>query len=179
MRKIKLGRVLILLMLPICIIGFLFFFTRKDETIESTSYYHLDQFVYRDGLMSYEDSNYKTMTGIDISSFNSEIDFNGVKEDGIDFAMIRCGFRGGMDGILYDDPMYEEYMEEAKQAGLKIGVYFYSSAITTDELDEEVEYVLDRVKSYSWIFRLRMIWNIIMMADVLLIYQKRIRQNLL
>lgn len=149
MRKIKLGRVLILLFVPIFVLGIFIFYIRKDETGESTSYYHLDQFVYKDGLMSYEDSNYKTMTGIDISSFNKEIDFNSVKEDGIDFVVIRCGFRGGMDGILYDDPMYEEYMEEAKQAGLKIGIYFYSSAITLDELDEEVEYVLDRVKGYS------------------------------
>ena len=150
MRKIKAGRILILFAIPICIVmGLFFYFSRNDEKTIDTSYYDLDQFVYKDGLMSYLDSSYKTMTGIDVSSFNKEIDWNSVKNDGINFAMIRCGFRGGEDGILYDDPRYEEYMEAAKKAGLSVGVYFYSRAITTSELDEEVEYVLNRVKGYS------------------------------
>lgn len=150
MRKIKVGRILILFLVPICILTVgIFYFTRENEQVAETSYYDLNQFVYKNGLMSYADSNYKTMTGIDVSSFNKEIDWNSVKNDGIDFVMIRCGFRGGEDGVLYDDPMYEEYIEGAKKAKLLVGVYFYSSAITLDELDEEVEYVLNRVQGYS------------------------------
>ncbi len=150
MRKIKVGRILILFLIPICILVIgIFYFTRENEQVVETSYYDLNQFVYKNGLMSYTDTNYKTMTGIDVSSFNKEIDWSRVKNDGIDFVMIRCGFRGGEDGILYDDPMYEEYIEGAQEVGLLVGVYFYSSAITLDELDEEVEYVLNRVQGYS------------------------------
>ncbi len=150
MRKIKLSRILILFLIPVCIfVGGLCFFSSKDKQVVDTSYYDLSRFEYKNGLMSYTDSRYKTMTGIDVSSFNKEIDWERVKKDDIDFVMIRCGFRGGEDGILYDDPMYEDYMDGASKAGLLVGVYFYSSAITESELDEEVEYVLNRVKGYS------------------------------
>ena len=153
MRKLKIERIFILILIPILILGIgIFLFKDNDDKEERTvqsNYYDLDKFEYVDGLMSFKDSNYTTLTGIDVSSFNGDIDWASVKNDGIDFVMIRCGFRGGEDGILYDDPMYTTYIEEAKQAGLKVGVYFYSSAITTNELDEEVEYVLDIVKDYK------------------------------
>ncbi|MDQ9822757.1 GH25 family lysozyme, partial [Acinetobacter sp. 163] len=63
--------------------------------------------------MSYQDPDVHTMTGIDVSSYQGKIDWKAVKEDGIEFVMIRCGFRDALTGELFDDPMFEENVEGA------------------------------------------------------------------
>lgn len=83
--------------------------------------------------------------GIDISEFQGSIDWNAVKADGIDFAFIRCGGRGYTKGGIYDDSRFYENVQGAKAAGVKVGVYFFSQAITPYEALEEASITLDKI----------------------------------
>lgn len=75
--------------------------------------------------------------GIDVSFYNSEIDWQVVKAQGIDFAIIRIGGRGWTSGLLYDDCRTREYLRAARSAGIRIGAYFYSTAVNPYEAVEE------------------------------------------
>ena len=85
--------------------------------------------------------------GIDISEFNGTIDWNAVRADGITFAFIRCGGRGwGSEGKIYADNKLATNVRNAKAAGLKVGVYFFSQAVTPYEALEEASFTLDAIK---------------------------------
>ncbi len=97
--------------------------------------------------------------GIDISSYSGDIDWKKVKASGIDFAIIRVGGRGyGEEGIMYADDRAIEYINGAKAEGIKVGAYFFSQAITTQEAIDEADYVkqilgdikLDYPVAYDW-----------------------------
>ena len=87
---------------------------------------------------------------IDVSSHQGVIDWNLVAQDGVEFAFIRVGFRGyGSEGKLVVDEMFHTNIQQAKEAGVKVGVYMFSQATTEAELDEEVQLVLDNIASYQ------------------------------
>ena len=91
-----------------------------------------------------------TIPGIDVSYYQGKIDWKKVKASGIEFAMIRLGYRGyGEEGKLVEDKMAFENIEGALDAGLQVGVYFFSQAITVEEAVEEAEFVLKRIKVYD------------------------------
>ena len=91
-----------------------------------------------------------TIPGIDVSYYQGKIDWEKVKASGIEFAIIRLGYRGyGQEGKLVEDKMAYENLEGALDAGLKVGVYFFSQAITVEEAVEEAEFVLKRIKVYD------------------------------
>lgn len=75
--------------------------------------------------------------GVDVSYYNSDIDWDVVKAQGIDFVIIRIGGRGWTSGLLYDDCRMREYLRSARKAGLQLGAYFYSTATTPYEAVEE------------------------------------------
>lgn len=121
------------------------------------------EFFVRDGKgrMTYSDSSVKTYTGIDVSVFQGDIDWDAVKNDGIDFVMLRVGYRGyGQKGIMGKDDKFDSNYEGAKKAGLKVGVYFFSQATNESEAREEAAFVLDAVRdcpldypiAYDWEF---------------------------
>lgn len=87
--------------------------------------------------------------GIDVSKWNKEIDWNAVKEDGVKFAIIRCGYRGSKTGALVEDPYFKKNLEGAKAAGIKVGVYFFTQAVTEIEAVEEASMVLSLTEGYS------------------------------
>lgn len=93
--------------------------------------------------------------GIDVSSHNKEIDWEQVKEDGIEFAMIRVGFRGygvsddGVDGKLVKDAYFDTYIKGALKNDIPVGVYFFSQAITEEEAIEEAELTLEAIEDYK------------------------------
>ena len=97
----------------------------------------------------YTGREYRTQFGIDVSAFqnraseNETIDWEAVREDGVDFVMVRAGFRGTGTGSLNTDAYYRENIEGAMEAGLETGVYFFAQAITVEEAIEEAEYVLE------------------------------------
>lgn len=80
--------------------------------------------------------------GIDVSEHNGSIDWSKVAADGIEFAYIRLGYRGTVAATIAQDSQFQVNLEGAQKAGLDIGVYFYSQAITEDEAAEEANYVI-------------------------------------
>lgn len=87
--------------------------------------------------------------GIDVSSFQGEIDWQRVKEDGIEFAIIRLGYRGYGTGRIMLDDYYEANIQGALDAGLDVGVYFFSQAVSEEEAVEEAQIVLENIKNYN------------------------------
>ena len=87
--------------------------------------------------------------GIDVSKWNKEIDWEAVKEDGVEFAIIRCGYRGSSSGSLIIDPMYEQNIEGAIEAGIPVGVYFFTQAVNEIEAIEEASMVINLIRKYD------------------------------
>ncbi len=89
--------------------------------------------------------------GIDVSEFQGEeIDWKKVKASGVEFVIIRLGYRAyGQNGELVLDDMYEKNVKKALDAGLDVGVYFFSQAISPSEAVEEAEFVLKHIRRYN------------------------------
>ena len=81
--------------------------------------------------------------GIDISSFNGDINFSIIKEQ-IDFVMIRCGY--GSDTVSQDDSKYERNVRECEALGIPYGIYFYSYALNLEDVNSEIQHCLRQVK---------------------------------
>ena len=82
----------------------------------------------------YDDERYEIKHGIDVSSHEKDIDWKLVKEDGVEFAFLRIGYRGyGVEGKLCPDEFFIQNYEAARDAGVDLGVYFFSQAATADE----------------------------------------------
>lgn len=94
----------------------------------------------------YENDTLASLTGIDVSSHQETIDWNQVAADGIDFAILRCGRRGYSEGGIYPDETFQANLQNATQAGLPVGVYFFSQAINEQEAREEADFVLNGIK---------------------------------
>lgn len=107
------------------------------QVIQSISY-----FFNSDGVRS-------DCMGIDVSRWNGNINWKKVKEAGIDFAIIRVGYRGYGTGKLVQDPLAVTNLKGATAAGIKIGVYVFSQAITLEEAVEEASMALEMVKGYK------------------------------
>ena len=99
----------------------------------------------KNGYMCYEDDRYKSRLIIDVSSHNGDINWEKVKEAGIKGAMIRVGYRGYGDATIVEDDCFQKNIAGAKDAGLKVGVYFFSQATTPEEAIEEAEYVTKKI----------------------------------
>ena len=80
--------------------------------------------------------------GIDVSKWNGEIDWEVVKAEGVDFAIIRCGYRGSSSGWLLEDPYFYKNLTGAKKAGIKVGLYFFTQATNLVEAVEEASMVV-------------------------------------
>ena len=80
--------------------------------------------------------------GIDVSKWNKEINWEKVRASGVEFAIIRCGYRGSVTGTLVEDPYFYKNLEGAKKAGIKVGLYFFTQATSVVEAVEEASMVL-------------------------------------
>ena len=87
--------------------------------------------------------NVESYPGVDVSAYQGDIDWEKVADSGIDFAIIRLGYRGYESGKLVEDAKARQNLEGAAAAGLKVGAYFFSQALNTKEVDEELEFILD------------------------------------
>ena len=92
---------------------------------------------------------YDVYRGIDVSEHQKYIDWQSVARSGIDYAYIRVGWRGYTEGGLYQDAYFESNIREAINAGLDVGVYMFSQAITVQEAIEEANFVLERIAGYN------------------------------
>lgn len=108
-----------------------------------------EDFVFVNNRPVYRGNDYTTLYGVDVSEHQHEIDWNQVCASGVDFAYIRIGRRGYTEGGLFGDPFFEANLRDAKAAGLRVGVYFYSQAITMEEAVEEANFVLERLNGQA------------------------------
>ena len=83
------------------------------------------------------DGKVKSSLGVDVAEYQGDIDWNAAAADGIDFAIIRLGYRGATEGDIHLDEQYYDNLAEARAAGLDVGVYFFSQATTPEEAREE------------------------------------------
>ncbi|MDD3140075.1 MAG: glycoside hydrolase family 25 protein [Lachnospiraceae bacterium] len=121
------------------------------ETVAKNNY-NYSKLEKNDGLYRYKDDNGTVISkvGIDVSKYQTAIDWNAVKASGIDFVIVRLGYRGyGEAGTLNIDEMFESHIQGATAAGLEVGVYFYSQAINDEEALEEAEFVLAHIEKYN------------------------------
>lgn len=109
-----------------------------------------------------ENGKAASLEGIDISSYSGDVDWEKVKASGIDFAIIRVGGRGyGDAGEMYPDDKAIEYINGAKDVGIKVGAYFFSQAVTTAEAIEEADYVKEILGDIKLDFPVAYDWEII------------------
>ncbi len=99
--------------------------------------------------------------GIDVSAFQGEIDWEQVKASGIEFAIIRLGYRGyGKAGKLVEDEYALDNLKNATEAGLPIGAYFFSQALNIEEADEEIAFMLKILGDYELDMPIILDWEI-------------------
>lgn len=110
--------------------------SKPDFMVTDEGFYHAEKF-----------ENAVPIFGIDVSEHqSSEINWKKVKSSGVDYVFIRAGYRAADDGTLHEDKNFKDNMKKADKAGLAVGVYFYSQALTPGEAKEEAEFVLDMVR---------------------------------
>ncbi len=102
------------------------------------------------GKMTYYEGNKKlSRLGIELSEDNGTVDFEALREEGIDFVMLKVGGRGYGTGLISIDKNFVANMEAANKAGIGIGVYFCSQAVTVQEAVEEAKFVTDNLIPYN------------------------------
>ena len=111
--------------------------------------YDFSNLQWNGWLVSYEDENYTSRQGIDVSMHQEEIDLAAVKAEGIDFAFIRCGYRGYLYGDVWEDPYFHANMMGAIENDIDIGVYFFSQAINEEEAREEADFIIRILRGYE------------------------------
>lgn len=127
-----------------------YYFLPLQEDLAFNTYAE-DQFIAEEGgLVSYQE-NGETITkkGIDVSKYQGEIDWEAVKNDGVDYAIIRVGIRGYSEGGILEDEFFRQNMEGAIANDIPVGVYFFTQALNEEEALEEANFVIDLLQGYS------------------------------
>lgn len=154
----------------------------REEWVSISPYlpkheYDFTKLVCQSGLMKYyEDGRQISYVGVNISKFQDYVDFVKVKKAGIDFVMLRAGVRGYGTGQLSVDDYFSENLKRATDAGLDVGVYFFSQAITKEEAVEEANMVIENLGeyqiSYPVAFDMEFIENDSARTDILTRFEK-------
>ena len=112
--------------------------------------YDFTNLVSQSNIMKYYENGKKaSYVGVDISKYQDYVDFSSLKSDEIDYVMIRVGARGYSTGQITLDENFHDNIMRAKEAGLDVGVYFYSQAVTEEEAIEEANFVLQNISDYE------------------------------
>ena len=106
-------------------------------------------FGWSEGFKTYEDEQRVAKVGIDVSSHQGEIDWQAVRQSGVEFAVIRAGFRGYGDGSTRQDECFSYNIESARENGLEVGIYFFSQALNEEEARAEAHEVLSMLEGYE------------------------------
>lgn len=102
---------------------------------------------FQDVVDQYKNEN--TEIGVDLSSFQGDVDFEKLKEAGVEFVMIRVGSRRGIDTDFFLDSQFQNNIKNANKYGIKAGVYFYSYAASIEDAKKEAQWVLKQIKNYD------------------------------
>ncbi len=106
--------------------------------------------VLENGRFQYmENGQVVSHMGIDVSKYQGKIDWEKVAADGVEFVFLRLGLRGYESGKLVEDETFQANIQGALAHGIKVGVYFFSQAITVEEAIEEANFVLERIAPYK------------------------------
>lgn len=143
------------------------YFTYRDQQLEAIK--GLDRNRYdpqaftqeENGWITYEKNGRKALTGIDVSVYQGDIDWEAVAQSGVEFAIIRLGYRGYSQGAIQLDRNFEQNMRGALEAGLDVGVYFFSQATTVLEAEEEADFVLENLRGYPITFPVVFDWEFV------------------
>ena len=126
---------------------------REDEFSEIQQYImeirEKDKNIYNN--LMYKELKIET-NGIDVSSFQGDIDWEKVKESNLDFVIIRCGYRNLTNDEIHEDSKFRRNISEANRLGIPVGVYFYSTARNELETYEEATFVLNLIKDYEVLY---------------------------
>lgn len=113
--------------------------------------FSLDRYAFSvtNGIVNYAKEGLTLSRGIDVSEYQHEIDWQAVAASGVEFAIIRVGYRGTSVGALNADSLYAQNIQKAQAAGLKVGAYFYSQAASLMEAAEEAVFTAQLLKGYN------------------------------
>ncbi|MDO4750407.1 MAG: glycoside hydrolase family 25 protein [Eubacteriales bacterium] len=125
------------------------YWIRPAEGFPLNDYAAEDFSVLEDGSLTYLGTDYLALRGIDVSEHQHEIDWTAAAEAGVDFAILRAGYRGWTEGGLFEDPWFRRNLEGAREAGLMVGCYFFSQAVNADEARGEAEFLLELLDGQS------------------------------
>ena len=103
----------------------------------------------RTEIQKLQKSTANSRVGIDVSKWNGEIDWDKVRNSGVEFAIVRAGYRGSVTGALVEDPYFAANMKGAAASKMPVGVYFFTQAVNEVEAVEEASAVLRLVKEYQ------------------------------
>lgn len=112
-------------------------------------------FAWDGDRLCYTGSEYDVIFGVDVSSYNNSdhssglLDWEAAKADGVDFAIIRVGFRGTTTGSLNKDACYAVNIEGAQAAGIRTGAYVFSQATSVEEALEEADLAIECLQGYT------------------------------
>ena len=128
-----------------------FYFFPLDDELKRHDYVSENFILDDERVLTYQDENGNVLSqkGIDVSRYQLEIDWEKVAADGVEFAIIRLGYRGSSEGTLVLDPYYEANIEGALANGIDVGVYFFTQALNEAEAIEEAEFVLEHIAGYT------------------------------
>lgn len=139
--------------------------TYKDHQLPAFTRVGINQydaacFAAVDGRVTYTQAGQTVLAGVDVSFYQEDIDWHQVKASGIDFAIIRVGFRGyGPSGLIAEDSCFRRNITGALEAGLQVGVYFFSQAVNVWEAREEANFVLNAIQGYDVTFPVVFDWE--------------------
>lgn len=115
--------------------------------------------VNENGFLTYDSDEYTCKIGIDVSRYQENINWAAVKGAGVQFAMLRLGYRGYGTGALVMDPYFQQNIQGAQANGIEVGVYFFSQAITPEEGAEEARFCLNALKGYHITYPIVFDWE--------------------
>lgn len=121
--------------------------TAATEPTLPPSTFDKRDFIHRNGYITCTSA--PCVLGIDVSEWQEEIDWAQVKAAGVEFVMLRAGWRGSEQGLLFEDTLAQEHYAGASAAGLKIGAYFFSQAASPEEAAEEANFLLDIIDGWN------------------------------
>ena len=102
-----------------------------------------------DLLHYYSDGKQISYLGVDLSKYQSKVDFAAIQNEGIDFCMLRVGSRGYETGVIQEDEKFQEFLAGAEAVGMPVGLYFFSQAVTVAEAVEEANFVINKIGEHK------------------------------
>ncbi len=113
--------------------------------------YNTANFYIEDGFMAYHDDegNKISHLGVDLSYHQENVNWDELAASGIEFVMLRCGYRGYSEGGLVKDEKFDEYAKACNDRNIPLGVYFFTQAVSVEEAEREAEFTIDLIKDYK------------------------------